>query len=727
MAKYVIDDEETVDRSGDTDYNEYSGKPGYKGSINVVGGAGRDRFEGGSGDDWFKDSGGDSEAYGNGGRDYLEGGNGVNVLHGGWGGDILVGNQKDATADRLYGGAHNDFLVAGRLKDSNRVDDGAGAQTGVTRGRGWDKNGQTQGNVLRGGHGGDFFILHPDSYVYIDDWRPLQDVIYVVGIRDDAELTVVHHPDGHYGNAHFRVMLGDTVLAEVNYGSDVDPDDAGAVAVAIAAIKKDTHTASGDWINGDHQGNNIQGTEHDDHIYGHGGEDTLEGGAGEDALVGGHGNDILRGGAGPDRLYGNQGNDSLYGNGGMDTLDGDSGNDLLYGGPGDDQLYGGDGHDRLDGGPGYDVLTGGAGRDIFVISEGRSADGAADIIADFSVDEDHIRLPFSVTWDDVSFIRSADTSGPTTHLVKGTGESQETLARFEGFENLSAQELQKLKTDASFIWDFDPNEELPDPNAGKTLNGTNKKDMLIGDTGNDTIKGLGAADVLHGHYGDDTLYGGSGKDQLYGDEGNDSLFGGNNNDILHGGKGNDTLKGGNSYDRLYGEDGDDELDGGNADDKLYGGKGSDTLLGGAGNDRLEGGEGLLDVLDGGAGEDRLFGDGGNDRLEGGEDADRLHGGEGADQFLFRRGDGVDVITDFEDGIDTILFLAQTDANAGTQTKFLSFGDLEITDNEEAGGVVITSTKLQGNEIVVKGVTSDALTADDFNFLTVAQYNDLLDG
>ena len=39
----------------------------------------------------------------------------------------------------------------------------------------------------------------------------------------------------------------------------------------------------------------------------------------------------------------------------------------------------------------------------------------------------------------------------------------------------------------------------------------------------------------------------------------------------------------------------------------------------------------------------------NDRLEGGKNVDHLTGGEGADEFLFREGDGVDVITDFEGG------------------------------------------------------------------------------
>ncbi len=548
----------------------------------------------------------------------------------------------------------------------------------------------------------------------------------MTGIRDGAELTIVHHPDGHYGKAHFRIMLGNKVLAELKFEEEVNPDDAEAVRVAKGKIDEFLETASGDWINGDHNDNTIRGTAHSDHIYGHGGEDTLTGGAGDDALVGGQGNDVLRGEDGNDRLQGGRGNDTLWGGAGMDSLDGDGGNDLLYGGGGDDGLYGGDGHDRLDGGAGWDVLYGGDGRDIFVISEGRSSDGRAGTIGDFNVKEDYIRLPFNVSWDDVRFVRGPEGPGPTTHLVTGTGDSQKVLARFDEFEDLTAQQLQELKNKVEFIWDFDPNKEYPDPQAGKTLTGTNRKDLLVGDSGNDIIKGLDAFDVLYGRGGDDRLFGGNGKDTLYGGSGSDSLFGDGNNDILHGGADGDTLNGGDGADRLYGEGGDDTLNGDNGDDMLYAGVGSDMLDGGNGNDRLEGGEGGLDVLAGGAGEDRLFGNGGNDRLEGGEGSDRLRGGEGADEFLFRAGDGVDVIADFEDGTDTIVFLAQTWANAGTDTKFLSFSDLVLTDSEEAGGVVITSDKLAGNEIIVRGVTSEMLTADDFGFLTVDQYNEHLD-
>jgi len=90
-------------------------------------------------------------------------------------------------------------------------------------------------------------------------------------------------------------------------------------------------------------------------------------------------------------------------------------------------------------------------------------------------------------------------------------------------------------------------------------------------------------------------------------------------------------------------------------DKMYGFDGADTLRGGDGNDRLFGGNGR-DVLDGGTGRDRLFGGADNDVLKGGADddilrggagRDRIEGGDGEDLFVFRTGDGTDIVRDFE--------------------------------------------------------------------------------
>ncbi len=66
--------------------------------------------------------------------------------------------------------------------------------------------------------------------------------------------------------------------------------------------------------------------------------------------------------------------------------------------------------------------------------------------------------------------------------------------------------------------------------VGRTVDGSNGKDTLIG-TG-----------------GDDNLSGGNGKDTLFGNAGNDMLFGGNGADVLWGGQGNDLLNGGNGRD-----------------------------------------------------------------------------------------------------------------------------------------------------------------------------------
>lgn len=60
--------------------------------------------------------------------------------------------------------------------------------------------------------------------------------------------------------------------------------------------------------------------------------------------------------------------------------------------------------------------------------------------------------------------------------------------------------------------------------------GTNKRDILIGDVGNDNISG------------------GNGKDELFGRDGNDTLIGDNGADILNGGLNDDILTGGNGPD-----------------------------------------------------------------------------------------------------------------------------------------------------------------------------------
>ncbi|MBR3498298.1 MAG: hypothetical protein IKO05_04820 [Selenomonadaceae bacterium] len=85
---------------------------------------------------------------------------------------------------------------------------------------------------------------------------------------------------------------------------------------------------------------------------------------------------------------------------------------------------------------------------------------------------------------------------------------------------------------------------------------------------------------------------------------------------------------------------------------IDGGKGNDTLRGSASADSLSGGAGNDNLL-GGKGKDTLTGGNGNDTLAGGKGDDTLTGGKGNDIFVYADGDGDDVITDFEEGTDTV--------------------------------------------------------------------------
>lgn len=128
-----------------------------------------------------------------------------------------------------------------------------------------------------------------------------------------------------------------------------------------------------------------------------------------------------------------------------------------------------------------------------------------------------------------------------------------------------------------------------------------KDNMLVGSDEGDQLNGADGDDVLVGKAGDDREFGGAGQDILYGDRGRDYLDGGT---------------------------------------------GRDTLLGGDGDDELQGDAGP-DVLSGGTGADQLMGDTGDDVLKGGSGPDFLSGDGGSDTYEFDRGDGADVISNYD--------------------------------------------------------------------------------
>ena len=129
--------------------------------------------------------------------------------------------------------------------------------------------------------------------------------------------------------------------------------------------------------------------------------------------------------------------------------------------------------------------------------------------------------------------------------------------------------------------------------------GTDLVDDVEGVTGSrldDVIRGDGADNVLDGRAGADTLIGRSGADDLGGDAGPDFLKGGPGRDELRGGDGRDELIGNRGQDQLFGGDGRDDLAGNRGQDQLNGGFGSDELTGGRGGDEFVF-DSLLDGLD----------------------------------------------------------------------------------------------------------------------------------
>lgn len=184
--------------------------------------------------------------------------------------------------------------------------------------------------------------------------------------------------------------------------------------------------------------------------------------------------------------------------------------------------------------------------------------------------------------------------------------------------------------------------------------------LILGTEFNDTLTGTDYADEIRGMAGSDVLSGGGGNDLLDGGIGNDLLTGGAGADQLIGGVGFDTASYATAASSVYvdlannfGLYGDAQGDTFSGIEKVIGSRDDDWLIaddrgitfdGGSGNDYLKGGAGW-DVLNGGFGVDTL---------EGGLGLDVLTGGASSDLFKFNRGDGPDLVTDFQPGVDKIV-------------------------------------------------------------------------
>jgi Ca2+-binding RTX toxin-like protein len=290
---------------------------------------------------------------------------------------------------------------------------------------------------------------------------------------------------------------------------------------------------------------------------------------------------------------------AINGNSNRNTLVGTNEGETINGNGGNDTLRGLGGADTLNGGTGADTMRGGAGNDNYIV------DNANDV-----VDE------------------TADGGNGTDTVQSSITFSLSNTARVIGdVENLTLTGT-----------------------ANINATGNNLANVIIGNSGANNISGLGGADTLNGGSGNDTINGGDGDDLIIGGPGNDNLNGGNDTDTVS----YETATGGVTVSLAI-----------SGAQNVGGGAGSDTLsnfenlTGSNFNDTLTG-DGVANVLNGLAGNDTLIGGAGNDRLIGGLGTDTLTGGADADTFVFTAAvsaQGMDTITDFASGVDSIEVLA----------------------------------------------------------------------
>lgn len=415
------------------------------------------------------------------------------------------------------------------------------------------------------------------------------------------------------------------VTVELNTGSGSGGDAEGDVLVNIESV---VGSPQADWICGDANDNRLNGA---------GGQDVLLGGDGDDMLgfcdlpeyEVSHSDCIsdpvltidqaaqFDGGNGNDTLVGGRYSDILVGGMGDDYLSGFMGHDIMRGGDGDDVLVDDTTYETPDDSF-IDIMEGGAGNDIYRID---SYSGGIDIICD---QDGHNTVQFVASWgpSDLSFCNLG--------FVSIDMEQVHSFMKFDYWldyeespeENAAYGELANVITGMSHQQIWIPSETAQDLYLAYNPhdNGQARVVTIIQGGRNaelDITYDFGKGHVythaellaeMMGRY--QSPHFGEDNNMISGDDFGNEFWGGGGNDTVRGGDGNDTL---------HGEAGDDGLDGDRGDDLLVGGIGNDHLRGGAGND----------------------------------------------VYLFNRGDGQDVIDDFDliGSSDTLRFgedVADTD-------------------------------------------------------------------
>lgn len=617
---------------------------------NLDGSSGDNTYFGSAGDDVIDGNGGSDKLFGGAGDDTLSGGTGDDYIYGGGGDDHISGDYGD---DNLFGGKGTDtvdfsYTVAGSTLDlANGSTSISGGGTEITKGF---------ENAI--GTGGNDIITGSDG-VNILDGNAGDDEFF--GGRGDDSLI------GGVGANTFKFTAGDGIDTIADFNDGVD--QIVLINIGFYAIES-TETGTTITYGWDAESNVT------DQIILEGvpsgvitpADITQEinetiGTSGADTLVASELHEHITAHAGDDDITGSDGNDNIDAGDGADTVNAGSGHDIVIGGLGSDVIWLGGGDDEFvdeteGGASGSDTVHGGAGDDLI------TADGGDDTL-------------FGDEGND-TLIGGAGNDTLVGDAGTAVGELIYEFYVLNGAVDSVADIPRATEADAiGIVGNLDVSALANDIMGSSDYYGIRYTGVIIvetagtytfetaSDDGSDIWIGDTQVVLNDGVHGVETVSG-----SIYLDAGSHNFIS-------------------SFFQWEFGVGFEATVQGPDTANVALSLFASEMLGDAASSENAVGGLGLEDELNGGVGDDTLT------------------GGSGADIIHLNVGDGLDVMTDFEDGLDIIDFSESA----------IAFGDLAIAQNGADTTITYTvdGSSNPVDQITLTNTDASLIDQEDFHF------------